>query len=67
MMNTRIQRCDRPMYHTGWYHDVSRTSTVLLTVIDRVRTTSIVLVLFRCGVVVEQRANTAFWSLSDFF
>ena len=39
--------------------DVSRTSTVLLTVGDRVRT-SMVLVLLRCVVVVEQHAKTAF-------
>ena len=39
----------------------------LKTVIDHDRTSSIVLVLFRCGVVVDQRANTAFWSLRDFF
>ena len=44
-------------------NDVSRTSPeVLLTVVDR-ESTSIALVLFRCIVVVEQHAQTAFWSL----
>ena len=56
MSTTVLHSCNDPAVR----NDVSRTSpAVLLTVVDR-EITSIALVLFRCIVVVEQHAKTAF-------